>query len=150
MQETHGSVGQKPVPVAGELNGSYWANANARCLVAQRCLACSYYLGVQGELLCPQCGSESLEWQELSGHARLHSYAVAQQTTTQGFENDLPYVVILAEAVEQEGLIIMTNLVGDFSYDELTLDAPLIVDFEERAGQLIPQFRVDRTRDAAK
>jgi uncharacterized protein len=135
--------------MAGALNRPYWENANAGRLVAQRCRACSHFLGIRGDLLCPVCGSESLEWQQLSGRARLHSFTIARQTTTRGFEDEIPYVVVLAEVVEQEGLLVLTNLIGDARNEELLLGAPLIVDFELRGDQRIPQFRLDRTADVA-
>jgi uncharacterized OB-fold protein len=77
--------------------------------------------------LCPRCHSKHMKTEAVSGRATLATFSVNYQPWMPGPE--LPYIVAIAEMVEQVGLRIMTNLVN-CAPDDARIDMPLRVVFE--------------------
>lgn len=83
----------------------------------------------------------AVTWQKASGKARLASFIVVQRPAP-GYQDDVPYVVALAEL--EEGVRMMTNLPGaPADPGQLRVGAPLTVTFEQRGDRMLPQFRLD-------
>lgn len=135
----------KPVPVPGELDRPYWEGAREGRLVFQRCTGCGRYLHPPS-LICPRCGSEDLAWTEVSGRGKIHSFTIARQATTRGFQADVPYVVVLVEIEEDPGVLVLTNLVGDVDLEALDINIAVEVTFEARGEMVLPQFRLAGSR----
>jgi uncharacterized OB-fold protein len=131
----------KPIPRPPERDRPYWDGALEGKLVLPKCTRCGW-MTRRLELVCPKCQNESFVWTELSGRATIYTYAVARQTTTQGFEDDVPFVVVQASIEEQPELCIATNLIGDYDIDALDLGLPLVFTTEERGDVKLPQFRL--------
>ena len=112
-------------------------------LVLQKCADCGRYAQLPSVLVCGYCGSEDLHWSQVSGRATIYSFTVVRQATTRGFDDDVPYVVVSVELAEQSGLLMVTNLVGEYDLDRLEVGQPVIVVFERREGATVPQFRLD-------
>jgi len=111
----------KPVPEPTPETQPFWDGCAAGELRIQRCLDCRkpYFYP---RPVCPACGSARVEWFTASGRATLYSYAIA--------------VVQLAE-----GPRMMTSLTGVPSTpDDLILDMPLQVTFEQRGSVSLPLF----------
>lgn len=139
----------RPVPDPDESDAPYWDAARARQLKMPRCTYCAAYAR-RRPAACPRCHHEEFEWVELSGRGTIYSYTVARQTTTPGFEDLVPYVLVQVSLEEAPEICIMTNLVGEFDIDALDLDLPVVVDFEDRGEVTLPQFRlVMSSSDAA-
>jgi uncharacterized OB-fold protein len=78
-----------------------------------------------------------VEWVVASGRARLHTYLINARPGP-GFEETPAIAIVELE----EGPRMMTNIVGIANTPEnLKLDMPLQVTFEERDGTWIPLFR---------
>lgn len=131
----------KPVPDPGEIDGPYWAGAREGRLVVQRCADCGRYNHPPG-IICPYCGSEDLAWTATRGRGTIHSFSIARQSTTRGFQEELPYVVVLVALDEDPGALLLTNLVGDPDLEAIDLDDPVAVTFESRGDVVVPQFRL--------
>jgi uncharacterized OB-fold protein len=71
---------------------------------------------------CPQCGGYELKPEPVSGMARLYSFSEVHREFAPGVKP--PYVVGLAELVEQPGLRLYTNIVNCRTSD-LRLDLAL-------------------------
>ena len=125
----------KPAPVPTPETQPYWDGARAGELRIQRCRACSraYFYP---RPYCPQCGSADVEWFTTSGRARLASYIISERAAP-GFE--APYVIAIVEL--EEGPRMMTNIAGiPNTPEDLVLDMPLQVTFEQRGDVSLPLF----------
>jgi uncharacterized OB-fold protein len=131
----------KPVPVPTPETRPFWDGAAAGELRIQRCLACGkpfFY----PRTLCPNCGSEDVEWFTASGRATLYSYVINHRPA-RGFEDDAPYAIAVVQLAE--GPRMMTSIVGVPATPEaLVLDMPLKVAFEQRDDMAIPVFAPDK------
>ncbi|GAA4532593.1 Zn-ribbon domain-containing OB-fold protein [Nonomuraea ferruginea] len=125
----------KPVPRPTPDTQPFWDGTAAGELRIQRCLACErHYFYPRPS--CPRCGSGSVEWVRASGRATLYSYVINHRPAP-GFEG--PYAIAVVEL--EEGVRMMTNLVGvEPAPENLELDMPLRVTFEERGEVHVPLF----------
>jgi uncharacterized OB-fold protein len=119
----------------------FWNGCAERELRLQRCSRCEAYF-FYPRPACPTCGlDDQVSWHRASGRATLHSYVISHLPAP-GFEAGKPLVIAVVELVE--GPRMMTNIVGiEPDPDQLVLDMPLVVDFEERASGVVPVFRPD-------
>ncbi len=138
------SVAQKAIPVPTDADRPYWDGAREGKLVLQRCSGCQL-LSSQPRVICPRCHSEAFEWSEVSGRGKIHSYTIVWQTTAAGFQDEVPFVVVHVQIEEEPLCYISANLLVDESeYDSLTVDLPVVVEFEDRGEATVPQFRLTR------
>jgi len=138
-------VGNRPLPVRDELNRHYWDGAQEGKLVLLRCAACGTYVHPPIRSLCPACRSEDLQPSEVSGRGRVYSWSVMHSGGNPGFEDKLPYAVLVVELDEQPGLRTIGNLL-DAEPAELAIGAPVEVCFERLDDQVtLPQWRLVRT-----
>jgi uncharacterized OB-fold protein len=129
--------GSKAVPVPTPDTQPFWDGCSAGELRIQRCLECGkpYFYP---RPVCPACGSHRVEWFTASGQATLYSYVINHRPAP-GFEDEAPYAIAVVQLAE--GPRMMTNLVGVPSTPEdLVLDMPLQVTFEQRGEVSLPLF----------
>jgi uncharacterized OB-fold protein len=127
----------KAVPVPTPETQPFWDGCAAGELRIQRCADCSapYFYP---RPVCPACGSTRVEWFTASGRARLYSYVINHRPA-RGFEDDAPYAIAVVQLAE--GPRMMTNLTGiPATPDDLILDMPLRVVFEQRGEVSLPMF----------
>lgn len=128
-------AGDAAVPEPTPETQPFWDGAAAGELRIQRCLDCgrAYFYPRPA---CPHCGSSTVEWFTASGDATLHSYTITHRAAP-GF--DAPYAIAVVELAE--GARMMANIVGvEPTPENLVLDMPLRVTFEQRGGITLPQF----------
>jgi uncharacterized OB-fold protein len=127
-------------------NEHYWKGGASGELRFLRCSACRTFVHPPAPL-CPSCLSRELAPEAVSGRARLLTWTVNHHPWIPGFEP--PYVIGIVEIDEQRGLRITTNLVN-CSPDELRMDLPVRVLFEEREdGVFLPLFEPARGAERA-
>lgn len=127
----------KPVPEPTPETQPFWDGCAAGELRIQRCLDCRkpYFYP---RPVCPACGSARVEWFTASGRATLYSYVINHRPA-RGFEQDGPYAIAVVQLAE--GPRMMTSLTGVPSTpDDLILDMPLQVTFEQRGSVSLPLF----------
>ena len=128
----------QPQPVANADSLPYWNAARERRLVIRKCKACGQ-LHFMPRYLCPACWSDQLEWVDVRGTGRVHSFSVIRRASDPAFASRVPYVVALIEL--DEGPRMMANVVGDDAL-AVAIGDPVKVTFEDRgSGALIPQFQ---------
>jgi uncharacterized OB-fold protein len=93
-------------------------------------------------MICNHCGREDHVWERVSGRGTIHSFTIARQSTTRGFQSEVPYVVVLVAVEEDPDVLVLTNLVGDFDLDGLDVGDPVTVTFEGRGEMVVPQFEL--------
>ncbi|MBV9594470.1 MAG: OB-fold domain-containing protein [Actinobacteria bacterium] len=132
----------KAIPVPTELDRPYWEGASKHQFVLQRCVQCGLFSS-QPRIICPKCHGSEFEWAKPSGRGVIHSYTIVNQTTSPGFNDELPYVVVHVQIEEEPTCYVTANLLVERSeYDKLDIDLPVIVDFEDRGEVTVPQFRL--------
>ena len=133
-------MAEKPVPAPSEETAPYWEGARRRELVLPRCTGCGWYVA-QPRLVCPKCQGETFDWHPVSGTGKIHTCTIVHQAAAPGF--DVPYVVVRVSLDEQPECLITTNLVGEYDVERLDIGLPVVVEFEERGGVSLPQFRLE-------
>lgn len=135
---------QRPRPAADALTAPFWDAARAHRLVIQRCGACGTWQHPP-QTRCHHCGaSDRLAWTPVSGEARVVSWTRVKQGLVAGFDDALPYVVMVVELVEQPGLFLLSDLPESDPRlaDCLRVGAPMAVAFDDIGGRyVLPQFR---------
>jgi uncharacterized protein len=130
----------RPLPLADETSAPFWEAAREHRLAIQRCSVCLHWNHAPS-LACPACGSFALSFQVVSGTGRLHSWTVLADPPAPGFVGRLPLMVGVVELAEQEGLLMVANVLEADPAD-LRIGLPLQVLFEDvTADCVLPQFR---------
>lgn len=131
----------KAIPVATERDRPYWDGAKEGKLVLQQCKECGLY-SAQPRLVCPRCRGEAFVWSEVSGRGKIHSYTIVRQSTAPGFQDEVPYVVVHVQIEEEPTCYITANLLlAEEEFSTLSVDQPVVVEFEKRGDAVLPQFR---------
>lgn len=92
----------------------------------QQCAACGVVMWPV-KSRCDNCMQPTVVWVQASGKATLYSFALMHQVYHPGFASEIPYII--AQVDLEEGLRILTNIVGCSSSD-LQIGMPLEVTFE--------------------
>jgi uncharacterized OB-fold protein len=122
----------------------FWAAVAEHRLLLRYCPLCGIWLHPQ-MTLC-SCGSQSLEWREASGYARLVSYTVVRRTPFSE-QVGVPYTLLLVRL--REGPQLISSVPGDAH--EWYCGMPLMVVFDDTiAGEnrwTLPRFRASADTD---
>ena len=125
------------LPDPSPSTAQFWEAAGRHKLVMHYCTACGTWLHPQVSVC--SCGSQTLEWREVSGQASLVSYTVTRRTMLPD-QVIVPYTLLLVRLLEGPQLV--SALPGD-NY-ELHCGMSLIVQFEDivQEGQVwsLPRF----------
>lgn len=127
------------LPRLDDDNRAFWTGGERGELLVQRCADCGYYVHPAGPI-CPQCLSRKVAPEAVSGRGRVHSFTVNHQPWNPTMPT--PYVIGLVELAEQDGLRLMTNIVG-CEPDEIEFAMPVRVTFEQHEDVWIPLFEPD-------
>lgn len=136
-------MGERPLPVRDELSRHYWDGALEEKLLILRCASCGTYVHPPRPG-CSACRHGVLEPEQVSGRGTLYSWSVMHSAGNPGFEDKLPYAVLVVELAEQGGLFTIGNLV-DGEPSDLSIGAPMEVCFERVTEDVaLPQWRLVR------
>jgi uncharacterized protein len=131
-----------PLPPAlpdDPLTNFFWEAARRHELHIQRCQACGTYIHMPRPV-CRSCQSFDLAGEQVSGAATLYSYTQTFKAFHPFFVDRVPYLVATVTLPEQDGLQLMTNLVG-IEEPDVRIGMVLQVEFTELAeGYVIPVF----------
>ena len=126
----------KAAPLPTPETQPYWDGCAAGELRLQRCTHCdAHYFPPRP--FCPDCLSDEVTWEALSGRATLHTYVINHRAAP-GFE--APYAIAVVQL--EEGPRLMSNIVDvEQTPEALVLDMALEVTFEARGDVHVPLFR---------
>ncbi len=100
-----------PVPVVNPEVKVFWdATAEGRLLLP-KCQECAGLIWFPRPF-CPQCGSLKIDWVQASGKGTIYSFTVNRRGAGDLVEYKDPVPYVLAYVELEEGLRIMTNIVG--------------------------------------
>jgi uncharacterized OB-fold protein len=128
-----------PIPKPTPETEPFWRAAKEHRLLIQRCKACGRHY-FYPRPLCPHCWSRSVEWVEVSGRGRLHTFVINHRPP-RNFPTQSPFIIGIVEL--EEGPRLMTNIVG-VAADPAVLQCDLAVEvvFEDITDAIaLPKFR---------
>jgi uncharacterized OB-fold protein len=130
----------RPRPIPSPLTEGFWAAASRHELAIQRCRGCKRWFHPPVPV-CSRCHSEELDFEQAGGRGTIYAYTVMNDELVPGFESVVPLAVVVVELDEQEGLMVVSNLIGT-EVSELRIGDRVQVTFEELPdGGALPQFR---------
>jgi uncharacterized OB-fold protein len=133
----------RPIPVPDERSAPYWEAAARHQLTAACCSSCGAF-SIPPDVVCPHCGDPDAEltFRPVSGRGVVRSWAVMYQSFVEGFEDQLPFVLVDVELDEQVDLRMVARLLDGPDVGLHVGDRVLTV-FEDLApGVAIPAFVV--------
>lgn len=128
-----------PVPKPTPETQPFWDAAKQRKLMVQRCGDCNQHY-FYPRPLCRYCLSRNIEWTEVSGRGRLHTFVINHRPP-RTYPVPAPFIIGIVEL--DEGPRVMTNIVGiDPDPRLLRCDMPVEVVFDEITEEItLPRFR---------
>ena len=132
---------KKPVPAITTEAKPFWDEAAQNKLVMQRCEECRAYVWTPRPA-CFECGSEQVEWTQLSGKGEIYSFTVIRQivgrAASKAFEPDVPYVVAWIDL--EEGPRMISNVIG-CPVEDVKIGMKVSVEFEQQSPEIwLPKF----------
>ena len=132
---------KKPFPQITPLNQPFWDGAKNGKLVMQRCKDCQSWVWCPRPV-CGECGSDKLEWTELSGRGKIFAFTVIREVVgraLRGFAPDIPYVTAWVDL--DEGPRFCSNVVG-CPIESVHIDMPVeVVFYDTGEGVTLPKFK---------
>jgi uncharacterized OB-fold protein len=125
-----------PIPQITDENGAFWTGGRDGELLITRCTSCGYWIHPPSPR-CPQCLSDAVAPQAVSGRGTVYSYTINRQAWVPGLE--VPFVIAMVDLDEQPGLRLMTNIVN-CAPEEVEIGMPVEVAFVERGEAYVPVF----------
>ena len=131
----------KPLPQITSEAQPFWDAAAKQQLVMQRCQDCHAYIWTPRPA-CFECGSERLEWTQLSAKGEIYSFTVIRQVVgraaSQAFEKDIPYVIAWIDL--EEGPRMISNVIG-CPVEDVKIGMKVSVEFEQQSPEIwLPVF----------
>lgn len=115
---------QKPLPDRQDIDtGAFWEGTERGELRVKRCEACArhHWPPRRG---CPHCGSDALSWEAVSPTGKVFSWTVVYRSQTPGFEQEVPYAVVLVALDAAPGVRMVGNL-RDCAPDRIAASMPV-------------------------
>jgi uncharacterized OB-fold protein len=136
----------RPLPVADETSAPFWSAAADHVLTVARCGHCGRFT-MPPDVVCPHCHASDprFEFTPVSGRGTVRSWTVVRQALLPGFDDELPFVLVDVELVEQADLRLIGRLLdGPGALGAgLYVGAAVAVTFEDLApGVAIPAFEL--------
>jgi len=130
----------RKLPALNADNRAFWQGGERGQLLICHCDACARYVHPPGPI-CPYCASFNVAAIPVSGKGVVVSFTLNYQAWTD--ELELPYVVAIIELAEQQGLRLLSNVIG---MDPLLvyIDMPVKVSFLNIDDVWLPLFEKDQ------
>ena len=129
----------KPLPAITPQGEPFWDALKRHEFVIPKCDNCGDYNWVPYPA-CRTCLSEAQTWTPVSGNATLFTFTVVHRGPG-SFNDDVPYVIGLAELVEQpRPCLVLGNIVG-IDIDQISIGMPLQVAYEDIPGEDVTMWR---------
>jgi uncharacterized OB-fold protein len=127
--------------VPDEQSERFWAAAVAHTLTVARCSRCQAFTHPP-DVTCPNCGSTEPDFVfvPMSGSGTVRSWIIMNESFVPGFEDDIPFVLVDVELVEQPELRLIGRLL-DGPDAALRVGMAVRAEFEELGpGVAVPAF----------
>jgi uncharacterized OB-fold protein len=133
---------RKPLPAITNEARAFWNAAAQQQLSIQRCQDCRAWVWTPRPS-CNECGSQKVEWTQMSGKGEIYSFTVIRQVVgraaSKAFEPDIPYVIAWVDL--DEGPRLITNIIG-CPVEDVKLGMKVTVQFEKASEKIwLPKFK---------
>jgi uncharacterized OB-fold protein len=122
-----GSPGKKSLPKINPIDQPYWQGAAAGKLLLQKCKDCGK-VQFFPRPACTDCFSGNLDWIEVSGRGKVHTFTWVRVPRSPAFREEAPICYI--NVILDEGVIMESRLVGS-GIDQVKLGDRVKVVFQE-------------------
>ena len=136
----------KPVPVPDELSIPYWEGARRNQLVVQRCASCGTHIHPP-RVACRVCQGIELVPTAVAPHGTVYSFTVTYVPFVPGFEDDVPYALVLVDLDVEPGTRLATIL-RDCPLEDIAVGMPVKIIFIEVTDGLTLPYAVRDARAA--
>ena len=119
----------RPLPITNAYTRPFWKSAAEGRLSVPRCAQCGRLHWTPAPR-CPQCSSDALKWQTVSGRGRLIGWTTVHLDVLPGVPP--PFTLCAVELNEQQGLI-LSALVDSSQGATLKLGSEAQIEFEPPA-----------------
>lgn len=133
-------ISEKPfrlLPALSPENRHYWTGGKEGELRFLRCQECSYYIHPPSPR-CPQCLTKNVAPEAVSGRGAVKTFTISVHAFNPMVPT--PFVIGIVELEEQEGLQLMTNVIG-IDPEGVSIGMPVEVVFEDHGEVFVPVFR---------
>jgi uncharacterized OB-fold protein len=127
---------ERTPPPLTERTEAFWRAGADGVLRILRCQACGWRVHPPRPV-CPRCQGRELRFEEVSGRGTVYSWTVNRYQWAERMAP--PYVLAEVELAEQEGLRLLTNIVG-CEPDAVRIGMPVRVLFEHAGDAWVPVF----------
>ncbi len=104
------SENTKPLPDPQDPDvAPFWQATAEERLLVRLCGSCDKHHWPP-RVGCPYCGSGEVDWTEAAPRGRLFSWTIVHRSQTRGFEEEVPYAVLLVEIDGIENVRMIGNL----------------------------------------
>jgi uncharacterized OB-fold protein len=122
----------RPVPQPDGLDAPFWEGTRAHELRVQRCRQCRAWQWGP-EWICHACLGDDVGWERVSGRGLVYSWERVWHPVHPSLRELGPYLVVLVELPEANGVRMVGNLLGD-PLQDVPIGAPVEAVFEDHAG----------------
>jgi uncharacterized OB-fold protein len=126
----------RPVPPLTARTKAFWTSGADGCLRIAHC-TCGWWLHPPRPI-CPKCHGTSIAFEPVSGRGTVHSWTINRYPWAA--EMPPPYILAEVELAEQDGLRLLSNIVG-CGLDEVYTGQAVTVAFEQAGEAWVPVFR---------
>ena len=133
---------KNPLPnsVRGTVSKRYWNELKEEKFIYQTCDDCNSPI-FYARVVCPNCLSDKLSWEEASGKGEIYSFTIVYRTAAQGFKEDVPYAVGLIDL--DEGIRVTGNIIGWDNPGEVQIEQEVSIEYHHVSDEVtLPVFRV--------
>jgi uncharacterized OB-fold protein len=116
----------KPRPIPTPTSEPFWDALVDERVVLQRCADCQAWI-YYPRSRCPQCLSDHLDWQPVSGEGSIFTFTVTRQATTPSFADEVPQIIAVIELTEG---VHLTSVIVDAEPEQVTIGALVVPVFE--------------------
>ncbi|AZG45490.1 Zn-ribbon domain-containing OB-fold protein [Gordonia insulae] len=128
-------------------NAAHYRGRLRRQLLVNRCDSCGAW-HAPAKPICPDCWSSRVTPTSVSGNGTIFmAIFLHQGPPAEGVDYSTPYPVVTVELQEQAGLRITSTVVGASNAD-ITIGAPVRLEWQERAGSPMPVFALRSAANA--
>jgi uncharacterized OB-fold protein len=127
----------KVLPVVDDESEPFWKGCKEHKLMIQK-NASTGKLFFYPRAIAPGDPKAKVEWVQVSGKGKVHTFTVIRQNVAPGFRDELPYIVAIIDL--DEGVQMMSNIVGT-PPEQVTIGMPVKVQFEDVNEEIsLPKF----------
>lgn len=127
---------KRPRPLLDDDNRAFWTGGAEGRLNIMRCDDCGGFIHPPRQV-CRHCRSENVQPHAVSGRGRVDTFTINHQPWARDME--VPFVIARVALDDAPGVYLTSNIVG-LAVDEVTVDMPVRVTFEQQDEIWYPLF----------